>query len=148
MQIPIKRYLIRLYLGALAFFVVNKFVIRALTADAAVPGWLEVVTLSSPNLVEAIVGTTNVAVLLLLARRHLGQRWAAVSDSAVYTTAALLAATFVLTQEFKLHDLGGRNVYDPLDAVASGIGVVAMWLLFHRYGVLKDHPAGRVPRDG
>jgi len=148
-QIPIKPYLVRIYVGSLVFFVLNKLLLRPLVADRPVPAWMDVVLYSSPNLIEAVMGMTTVAVLLLLARERLGRRWAQASDAAVYAATAFLAGTYVLTQEFKLHDLGGRNVYDPLDAVASCVGVGLMWLLFLRCGVLADGPSqavARVPR--
>jgi hypothetical protein len=145
-RIPIRRYLVRLYLASLGFFVLNKLVLRPLLSDAEIPSWLEVVLYSSPNLIEAVMGTTTVAVLLLLARQRLGGRWAEVSDLVVYSVAAVLAGTWVLTQEFKLHDLGGRNVYDPLDAVASAVGVALMWLIFVRFGVLEDESPRSTPR--
>lgn len=138
MDLPIKSYLFRLYVGALGFFAVNKLIIRPVTSDASVPRWLEVLIYSSPNLVEAVVGMTTVAVLLLLARRRVGRGWSWASDSVIYGLSALLAGSYVLSQEFKLHDLGGRNVFDPLDAAASAVGVVAMWGLFLRYGVLVE----------
>lgn len=81
---------------------------------------------------------TTVAVMLLVLRRRVGPVVTWASDGVVYSVAAVLTGTYVLTQEFKLHDLGGRNVFDPWDAVASGIGVVIIWLLFLRWGVLDD----------
>lgn len=147
MHIPVKPYVVRLYLGALGFFLVNKFVVRPLTLHSALPRWVEVVVYSSPNLMEAIVGMTVIAVLLLLARRRYPRFRAWTSELTVYALTAGLAGTFVLTQEFKLHDLGGRNVYDPWDAVASAVGVVVMWAVFSHFGVLKPVPSRGRPSD-
>lgn len=134
MTFTLKPYVIRVYLGALVVFLVNKFVVRPLTRGVDLNVGVEVFIYSSPNALEAIVGTTNIVVLLLFARARLGRSW---RDASLYTLGALVAAVFVLTQEFRLHDLGGRNVYDPLDAVASVLGVLLMWGLFLRYGVLS-----------
>ncbi len=136
MRPRIRRHVVQLYLGSLAFFALNKFVIRPLVEGWELPRLIEVVIFSSPNAVEAIVGMTSIAVLLLLARRH-WRRFENIRDAWIYSAAAVLTLAFVLTQEFRLHDLGGRNVYDPNDAVASVVGVLAMWLLFSRWGVLE-----------
>ena len=136
MRLPIKPYLVRLYLAAFAYFFVNKFLLRPIVTDAQAPRWLDIVVYSSPNLVEAILGMTVVATVLMLGLQRYWRDKALASDTVVYTVAALLVGAYVLTQEFKLHNLGGRNVYDPIDALASGVGVLMMWAIFCRFGVL------------
>lgn len=83
----------------------------------------------------------NVAGILILVKLYFRPRLEGVPNFAIYLLATLLAGTYVLTQEFKLHNLGGRNVYDPYDALASIIGIVGMLLVLVRYGVL-DHDNG------
>ena len=54
----------------------------------------------------------------------------------------------MLTQEFKLHNLGGNNVYDPYDVVASIVGLVGMFWLVSRFGVLKGASGPPSPESG
>ncbi|MEP2447184.1 MAG: hypothetical protein ABJI69_08145 [Balneola sp.] len=35
----------------------------------------------------------------------------------------------------KFHNLGGRNVYDPNDVVASIIGLVFVFIMLNAYGI-------------
>lgn len=46
----------------------------------------------------------------------------------LYILATLLAAIYVLTQEFKVHNLGGNNVFDWNDVGFSLIGLVTGYL--------------------
>lgn len=73
----------------------------------------------------------------MVAKLYFSPRFNRIPDLAVYLLATIIAGTYVLTQEFNLHALGGRNVYDPYDAVASLIGLVGMFLLFWRRGVIE-----------
>jgi hypothetical protein len=53
--------------------------------------------------------------------------------------ATLIAGTYVLAQEFKLHSVGGNNVYDFNDVLASILGLVVVYLMLTRFGFIA-HP--------
>ena len=93
--------------------------------------------LSVPNTFEAIIGMSTVTALLMRAKLHFSPRLERIPNLAIYLLGTVVVGTYVLTQEFKLHDLGGRNVYDPYDVAASILGLVGMFLLFWRYGILE-----------
>ena len=140
-QPRLKPYVMRLYLLALVVFVANKFWLRPVVLAHDGLDALKVVTLSLPNTLEAIFGVMLVAIWLLLARGYFSPRFDRLSDPLLYGLALLLASIYVLTQEFKLHHLGGRNTYDPNDVVASIIGLLATYGAAARWGVLDFHEA-------
>lgn len=132
----IKPYLLRLYLGGLIVFFLNKFVLRPFVLENNFPGWIETFVLSVPNTIEAIFGMGIIGAALSVAREKFKSRLGAVPDLAIYLSTLIIAGVFVLTQEFKLHNLGGRNVFDPNDAIASVIGLIGMFILLVRFGIL------------
>ena len=136
--IRVKLYILRLYLAVFILFVCNKFVLRPFVLDHDFPAFLDIVVLSIPNTFEAIFGLGNVAGLLLIAKQYLSPRFDGIPNQAIYLLATALAGTYVLTQEFKLHHLGGRNTYDPYDVAASIVGIVGMLCVLWRYGLLEQ----------
>ena len=92
--------------------------------------------LSAPNTFEAIIGMSTVAALLMRAKLF-SPRFRGHPESYDLSLSDGCDGDYVLTQEFKLHDLGGRNVYDPYDVVASIVGLVGTLLCFWRYGFLE-----------
>lgn len=133
----IKPYLLRLYLSAFIFFFLNKFALRPFVLDGDFPNWIDTFVLSLPNTIETIFGMGIVGAALAVILEKLKPRFGEVPDLAIYISTLILAGAFVLTQEFKLHNLGGRNVFDPNDAVASVIGLTLMFILFVRFGILE-----------
>ena len=101
------------------------------------PTFLQILVFSIPNTFEAIIGMSNIAGLLMVAKLYFRPRFDGIPNLALYLLATVLVGTYVLTQEFRLHDLGGRNAYDPYDAVASIIGIVGTLLVLWRYGILE-----------
>lgn len=96
---------------------------------------LKTISNSLPNFLEAYVGVFCVSGLFLLAKiknyswvRNLSEKW-------VYVISTILAAIFVITQEMKFHNLGGRNIYDPNDVVASVIGLILVYVMLNVYGI-------------
>ena len=132
----IKTYVLRLYLATFALFIFNKFALRPFALEQECPAFLTIVVLSAPNTFEAIIGMSTVTALLMRAKLF-SPRLEGIPNLAIYLLATVVAGIYVLTQEFKLHDLGGRNVYDPYDVVASIVGLVGTLLLFWRYGFLE-----------
>ena len=98
---------------------------------------MDIFVLSIPNTLETIYGMGFFGIMLSLARERFPTKLGDFPDLAIYLSSLVLAGTFVLTQEFKLHNLGGNNVFDPNDVVASVIGLVLMFVLFVRYGIIE-----------
>lgn len=133
----IKTYILRLFLVVLALFIANKFVLRPMVLDHDFPSFLQILVLSIPNTFEAVLGMCVVAGQLMVVKLYFSPRFDGIPNLGVYLLATFLAGTYVLTQEFKLHHLGGRNTYDPYDVVASIVGLVGMLLVLWRYGILE-----------
>ena len=140
-SIKIKPYIPRLYLAVFISFMVNKFVLRPFVLDHELPAFLQIFVLSIPNTFEAIIGMSIVASLLMAAKLYFSPRFDRIPNFALYFLATVLVGTYVLTQEFNLHSLGGKNTFDPYDVVSSIIGIVVMMLLFWLYGIV-EHATG------
>lgn len=136
-RLRLKPYLPRLYLVVLAVFAVNKLWIRPWVLDRDLPRAFDIAVLSWPNAAEAIIGLGVCTALLHLARHQLRPRWDQLPRLWIDLTALTLAGTYVLTQEFKLHHLGGRNTFDPYDVVASVLGLLIMFAVLRRYGAVE-----------
>ncbi len=60
------------------------------------------------------------------------------NDQTIYLIATLAAAVYVILQEFKIHNLGGANTYDPYDVVASIIGLITVFTILKLNGFLVN----------
>lgn len=124
------RALIRIQLFIIMLFALNKLWVRPWVLDLNAPSWARVLVLSFPNFCEAIVGVVFLTFVgLTLRERYLqGMR-----SMTVYGWATACAAAYVLTQEYRWHNLGGNNVFDPCDVIFSLVGLVTalgllLWL--------------------
>lgn len=127
----IKPFVIRLYLGSVLAFVIVKAWVRPVVLDADVWIGFDILVLSFPNFVEGIVGVSSTTGLLLLAKMRGVKAFRTISDRTIVVCAGVLAAIYVVTQEYGLHNLGGNNVTDFNDVVASAIGVsMTVWIYF------------------
>lgn len=82
--------------------------------------------LSFPNFCEAIVGVLTLTGIGIYLNKDLK-----ISNRLVYITAIAIAGIFVITQELKIHNLGGNNTYDPNDLIFSLIGLLtASFIVF------------------
>jgi len=119
----IQLFVIGLYL---ILKLIRPFVLEHVQVELA-----RIVVLSFPNLAEGVVGVlTTTGVLLLLFRRLF--KSALPADTLIYLIAVLFAAVYVLTQEYKIHNLGGNNVYDPNDVLFSAIGLAIGFVIIFR----------------
>jgi len=130
----VKPHVKALFLGAISLFVFNKFLVRPWVLGAGLPAFFDVLVNSLPNLSEAIVGTLLLTGIGLRLRARSSGRLGDLPDSVVYRLAILVSGVYVLSQELKLHNLGGNNIYDPWDLLFSVIGLAAMGLVLGRYG--------------
>lgn len=130
-EIPIKKYVRYLFGIAILIFFLNKFYLRPWVLGNELPEFFQIVVFSIPNLVEGIVGTLALTGILLQLRQYFNKKAGKVNDTIVYLMAVSMAGVYVLSQEFKFHNLGGNNVYDPYDVIASIIG------LFLAFGLIQ-----------
>ena len=45
-----------------------------------------------------------------------------------------MATIYVISQELKFHNLGGNNVYDPYDLIASITGLIGTFVVIQIFG--------------
>ena len=133
-EIPIKKYIRYLFIIAILIFFFNKFYIRPWVLNEGIGGVLLVFTYSVPNLIEAIVGTLIITGILLQLRALIDI--VNVKDLTVSAVAVILAAIYVISQELKLHNIGGNNVYDPNDLIASLIGLIGTFIVINLFGFI------------
>lgn len=100
------------------------------------PESVQIVVLSIPNTIEAIFGMSIIGGILSVVHARFKTHFGWLPDAVLYLVTTVLAGTYVLTQEFRLHNLGGNNIYDPYDVAASILGLIVMLVLFLRFGIL------------
>jgi len=115
---------IQIVVGVL--FVFFKSIRRNVLADKP-PEFVQAFLLSFPNFCEGVIGVLTLTMLGLYFNKKLK-----ISNEMIYATATILAAIFVITQEMKIHNLGGNNVYDPNDIVFSIVGLVVGFIIVNR----------------
>lgn len=121
-------------------FVINRHVVRPALLGTEASGALMVIVYSLPNLVEAIIGSINLAGILFWMRRRSRAALARISDSILYTAIFLIAAAFTISQEMNWFNYRPDNVVDQYDLVASLVGLVLMNRLFSRFGFVEMSP--------
>ena len=136
-ELPINKYVRYLFVISMLIFVLNKLIIRPWILENNISGFLLILTYSLPNFIEAIVGTLLLTRILLVVRHHSRGKISKIKDTYVHLFALSIAATYVLTQELKFHNLGGRNVYDPYDLIASIIGLSLTFGIIQIWGINK-----------
>ena len=120
------RTLVRLQLTFVALFALGKHFLRPFVLERDSPTWADITVLSLPNFFEGVIGVITITALGLY---FLGSQGKDLKKEWVYFFALVVSAIYTLTQEFKLHNLGGNNVYDPYDVLFSLIGLVTGFLL-------------------
>lgn len=136
-EIAIKKYVRYLFLGVFVVFVINKLWFRSWVLANDSPRFLEIFVYSYPNFAESLMGTLILIGIALLARLHFKGRWGEVSEESLRLVATLVAGVYVISQELGFHNLGGKNVYDPYDLIASILGLSSTYWLSRRYGIFK-----------
>lgn len=115
--------LARIQIVLIALFVFFKFIRRSVL-ESHPSEWIKITLLSLPNLFEAIIGIlilTSVGIYLNL--RVLREKWR-INRVLLYLIVPILGGIFVITQELKIHDLGGKNIFDKNDVVFSIMGLI------------------------
>jgi hypothetical protein len=72
--------------------------------------------------------------ILLQVRERFNKKLRAIKAVHVHIIASTIAAVYVISQELKFHNLGGNNVYDPYDLLASFIGLIGTFGIIHFIG--------------
>ncbi len=136
-----KRYVNWVFLGAVLALFVFKAIMRPWVRQNDFHEAFTLVLNSLPNFLEAVVGVPLLTIALFSLRHRYIKRMQKMSERSIYFIATILAAVYVITRELKIHNLGGNNIYDPNDVVASVIGLLFMWALMLRYGFVKSESA-------
>ncbi len=132
-QIKIKNYVRYLFGIAFAIFMLNKFYLRPWVVENELPTFFQIVVFSIPNLIEAVFGVLILTGLLLQFRPYF-EKTKLIKDTTIYLLAVGLAGVYVISQEYKFHNLGGNNVYDPYDVAASMMGLLLTFVLIKKFG--------------
>jgi hypothetical protein len=118
--------------------------IRAWILENDLPEFFLIVTYSIPNLLEAIIGTLLLTGILLQIRHHFSEKFGSVKTTYIHVSAVFLAAIYVISQELNFHSLGGNNVYDPYDIVASLIGLIGTFGIIQLLGFAEVETEGDI----
>jgi hypothetical protein len=123
---------LRIMLVVVLIFICNKLFLRPYILENDFSEFLDIFVLSFPNLCEALIGGLLLTNIGLFAKHKFLKTPSNITESQIYLFAILVTAIYVLLQEFKIHNLGGNNVYDPFDVLFSVIGllIVSIILLY------------------
>lgn len=81
--------------------------------------FLKMFLLSFPNFCEGVIGVLVLTGVGIYLNKHIR-----IKNFYIYIIAIILTSIYVITQELKIHNLGGENVYDPNDLIFSIIGIL------------------------
>ncbi len=93
------------------------------------PEFAKTFVLSFPNFCEGVIGVMTVTMISLVVYHKWFASKFPIPENYIYLIATVLSAIYVLLQEFKIHNLGGNNVFDPYDVVFSVIGLTVGFLV-------------------
>lgn len=116
----------RIEIIIIAIFALFK-IIRKSTLENTSSEAIRIFLLSFPNFCEGVIGVLTLTMIGLIISKYLN-----IGYSAIYLLATVTAAIYVITQELKFHNLGGKNVYDPNDLVFSIIGLLVGYTIVHK----------------
>ena len=131
--------LARIQIVVILVFIILKL-IRPFVLEEVSIDFVRIIVLSFPNLAEGIVGTLILTgILLLFFRRFMKSEKP--GNTTIYLLSGFLAAVYVLLQEFKIHNLGGNNIYDPNDVLFSILGLgLGLIIVFRIRPEIKINP--------
>ena len=136
-EIAIKKYIIYVFVVAILIFFLNKFLLRPWVLENETSEFFQIIVLSIPNLIEAIIGTLLLTGIILQLKYRFNKKIGYIKDEHIYLLAVSLASIYSVSQEFKFHNLGGNNVYDPYDVIASLIGLGMTYGLIQVFGFVE-----------
>ena len=115
--------LARIQIVIILLFVIIKF-IRPLILAGNYPQWIKTAFLSLPNFFEAVVGVLILTGIGLYVNLKLINDNKSIKLNSIYILALVLAGIYVISQEYKIHNIGGNNVYDINDVIFSLVGLL------------------------
>ena len=118
-----KRYVRIVFVSCFLVFVLNKFALRPWITANSGSNLMVALAYSLPNFLEAVMGVILVSGILTYVR-DMNKAFQQTDDVAIYLASGLISAAYVFSQELGIHNLGGNNVYDPNDMLASLLGLV------------------------
>ena len=124
--------MLRVQLFLVICFILNKFWIRPFVLENDFSEVIRIFVLSFPNFCEGVMGSLVLAYIGLNLRHRMPTIVGRITEKQIYLLAVVLAAIYVILQEFKIHNLGGRNTYDPYDVLFSIIGLIIAYILLLR----------------
>ena len=133
-EIQIKKYVIYLFGVSILLFILNKLYLRPWILENELSGFVLILTYSIPNLLEAIIGTLILTGILLQIRLSFNEKMRTIKDINIRILAVVMATIYVISQELKFHNLGGNNVYDPYDLIASITGLIGTFVVIQIFG--------------
>ena len=136
-EIQIKKYVRYLFGVSILLFILNKLYLRPWILENELSGFILLLTYSIPNLLEAIIGTLLLTGILLQLRQSFNEKMGTFKDMNIRVLAVVLATIYVITQELKFHNLGGNNVYDPYDLLASITGLIGTFVVIQKFGFVN-----------
>jgi uncharacterized membrane protein YadS len=119
--------LVRLQIVLVVLFIFFK-AIRPSALNSDSPEQFKTMLLSLPNFFESVIGTLLLTAIGLVLNSKLNAA-RQVRPQIVYIVAVAAGGVYVVTQELKIHNIGGENVYDQNDVIYSLIGLVSAYLM-------------------
>ena len=119
-----QRILIRIQFFFIITFILVKFYLRPWVIEKDFSGFLETFVFSYPNFCEAVAGSFMVVFFLLIFNHKFLKKASRFSEHLLIYIGVMLSAIYVLLQEYKIHNLGGNNVFDINDVIFSILGLV------------------------
>lgn len=137
-EIKIKKYVRYLFGLPILVYILNKLYLRPWILENELSGIILILTNSIPNLVEAIIGTLILTGILLQIHQSFIKKARAIKDIYIHVLATVFASVYVISQELKLHSLGGNNVYDTYDLIASFLGLTLTFGIIQIFGFADE----------
>jgi uncharacterized membrane protein len=137
-EIRINKYVPYLFGLSILLFLMSKVYLRPWILENEVLGLPLIVTNSLPNFLEAIIGTLILTGILLQIYHSFIREKRKIKVVYLHILAVLIASIYVIAQELKFHNLGGNNIYDPYDLLASFVGLIGTFGVIQLFGFSKD----------
>ncbi|WP_350286102.1 hypothetical protein [uncultured Croceitalea sp.] len=119
--------LTKIQFALIIVFVIFKL-IRPPVLQSSAPEWVKIALLSLPNFFEALIGVLVLTGMGLYLNLRVFNERRRIRKHVLYAIVPIIGGVYVITQELKIHNLGGNNVYDSNDVIFSVIGLLTGYL--------------------
>jgi len=119
--------LARIQFALIGLFVLFKL-IRPSLLESNSPEWVRITLLSLPNFFEAVIGVLILTGIGLYLNLRVLSKKRRIGRNLLYAIVPIIGGIYVITQEMKIHNLGGNNVYDINDIIFSVVGLLIGYL--------------------